>query len=112
MSENSTRWARVCLIAGVMLLAMKVARGDEIDTDGISGRHFRAIEAAMPELARFHLNIEDYWIEVTDWHESILLTFGTKGTPKSWRGCFGEKPCFSVELSRSDLHVVRSQWDR
>jgi hypothetical protein len=47
-----------------------MAWGQEIKREGISGRNFRAIEraieAAMPELARLQLNVEDCWIEVVD----------------------------------------------
>jgi hypothetical protein len=89
-----------------------MAWGQEIKREGISGRNFRAIEAAMPELARHQLNVEDYWIEVVDWQESILVMFGTKDRPPFWRGSFGPKPNYSVELSRDDLRVIGSQFSR
>jgi hypothetical protein len=89
-----------------------MAWGQEINREGISGRNFRAIEAAMPELARLQLNVEDYWIEVVDWQESVLVLFGTKDRPPFTRGSFGPWPNYSVELSRDDLRVIRSQWER
>jgi hypothetical protein len=89
-----------------------MAWGQEIKREGISGRNFRAIEAAMPELARLQLNVEDYWIEVVDWQESVLVLFGTKDRPPFTRGSFGPWPNYSVELSRDDLRVIRSQWER
>jgi hypothetical protein len=112
MSQNFARWALLFLIVCAFPLASNVAWTDDAVSDGISGRHFRAIEAAMPELARNQLKVEDYWIKVVDWNESILVLFGARNRPPGTRGSFGAENSFSVELSRHDLHVKRSQFDR
>jgi hypothetical protein len=77
--------------------------------ESISGRHFRAIEATLPELQKNNLNVEDYWIGVSESDASIVVSFGFKDAPPSYRGSYGPKPNFYVELDKNDLRVMRLQ---
>ena len=79
--------------------------------DTISGRNFRAIEAAIPELERRQLKVEDYHIVVFRLDTSLHVMFvnpeyiSTRPPPKD---CPGSRPCLNVELNFDDLRVIGS----
>ena len=112
MNQKFARVGVLFLIVCAFPLASNLAWTDDAVSDGISGRHFRAIEAAMPELARNQLKVEDYWIKVVDWNESILVVFGARNRPRGTRGSLETENRFSVELDRRDLRVKGSQFER
>jgi len=84
-----------------------------LNLEEISGRHFLAVRAALPELERQQLNVGHYLIRVVDNPTSFSVMFKNKDTPESWRGGSGGKwPDFSVSLSKDDLHVISSAFER
>jgi len=76
----------------------------------ISGRTFRAIEAAIPELERRKLRVEDYHIFVYRADTSLFVLFGSPADNSSGAAlaCPGPKACLRVELSADDLRVIGS----
>jgi hypothetical protein len=80
--------------------------------ESISGRSFRAIQAAIPELERNKLGVEGYRIRVHESGASVFVLFGDPNAPKGLRGSWGDRPAFSVELARDDLRIIRSQFER
>jgi hypothetical protein len=76
----------------------------------ISGRTFRAIEAAIPELERRNLRVEDYRIRVYRTDTSIFVLFGnpSDNSPGGIE-CPGPRPCIRVELVVDDLRVIGSE---
>ena len=82
--------------------------------DRASPQGFRAIEAAIPELERSGLRVDDYQIAVLQIGTSLVVLFSNpeQHTIPGHTGCMGLKPCFSVELRPEDLRVVRSGFSR
>ena len=78
----------------------------------ISGWSFRAIEAAVAELKRHGLNIDDHQIFV--WRKGSLLVvlFGSRADADFFsNGCAGPRPCLTVQLSVEDFRVIRSDYE-
>ena len=84
--------------------------------ESISGRNYRAIQAAVVELARHNLDISRYRITVTETEASLIVTFIDASAPDDPRGQFrgnpGKIPAFSAELKRDNLQVIRSNFIR
>src|SRR5262245_45448497 len=73
----------------------------------ISGRTFRAIEAAVPELERRKLRVEDYRIFVYQAGTSLFVLFGSPADNSSGTVvCPGPRACLRVELRADDLRVI------
>jgi hypothetical protein len=92
--------------------ALTRAKADEFlealanrDFQTISGQNFQAIQAASRELERNNLHIADYQITVLQSKESVFVLFGPPDPHERGNG-------FSVQLRRSDLAVISSQFDR
>jgi len=78
----------------------------------ISGWSFRAIEAAMAELQRHGLNIDDYQIFVWRQGSFLFVLFGSRADADFFKiGCAGPRPCLTVQLSVEDFRVIRSDYD-
>ena len=82
----------------------------------ISGVGYRVIQAAMSEFVRNNLDISRYRITVAERGSSYVVTFidasVTNDAPGYTRGSPGKIPSFSVELSRDDLRLIRSNFVR
>jgi hypothetical protein len=77
----------------------------------ISGRNYRAIEVAIPELERRGLKVDDYHIVVFRMGNVIFVIFGNPDDayrPKT--GCVGPRPCFGVRLNYDDLRIIRAEF--
>jgi len=73
----------------------------------ISGRTFRAIEAAIPELERRQLRVEDYHIFVYKAETSLFVLFRMPADNSSGAiPCPGPRACLRVELRADDLRVI------
>ena len=73
----------------------------------IAGRTFRAIEAAIPELERRKLRVEDYHIFVYQAETSLFVLFGSPADNSSGAiACPGPRACLRVELRANDLRVI------
>jgi hypothetical protein len=80
----------------------------------ISARSFRAIEAAIPELERKGLRVDDYQIVVSRRGNLLFVLFTNRdedGIP-GHTGCMGPHLCFFVELNVDNLRVIRSDFSR
>jgi hypothetical protein len=84
--------------------------------ESISGVSYRVIQAAMSEFVRKNLDITRYRITVAGEGSSYLVTFIDASAPNDpsghMRGNPGKIPAFSVELSRDDLRLIRSNFVR
>jgi hypothetical protein len=76
----------------------------------ISGRHFRAVQATLPELERNKLDVADSRIVIWESGTSVFVVFGDPKAPEGQMGSSGQKPGFSVELARDDLRIIRSDF--
>ena len=83
----------------------------DIGRETISARGFRAIQAAIPELERRKLKVNDYHIVVLQLEASLFVLFVNPehitGGPLP-KGCPGPRRCLSVELRVDDLRVIGS----
>ncbi len=83
-----------------------------VTIDTISGPSLRIVQAAMPEFHRQGLDgIERYKIVVLESQTSFMVLFDDPDAPITQRG---SKPGFGlqVELSRSDLAIIGSNFSR
>jgi len=82
------------------------------EQETISGANFRAVEAAMVELKRLGLSVENYQIFVWRRGSMLFVVFGSPADADLLRiGCAGPIPCLTVQLSVDDLRVIRSDYD-
>jgi len=92
-----------CLIVSLMLCAgaavSPAAEPPPRVNETVSGWSFRAIEAAVTELKRHGLNVDDYQIFVVR-HGSFLVVLFGNPADADWSkiGCAGPRQCLSVQL--------------
>jgi hypothetical protein len=99
-----------------MSVGSQAQPGAEADTDlsrgvAISGRSLRAILAALPELEKRNLKVEDYIVEVSQVHDRIFVYFANPKDVAPGRmhtGCAGPRRCFGVQLAAEDLRIIRA----
>jgi hypothetical protein len=78
----------------------------------VSGWSFRAIEAAVVELKRHGLTIDDYQIFVYRKDSFLVVLFGSRADADFFKiGCAGPRPCLTIQLSVEDFRVIRSDYD-
>jgi hypothetical protein len=88
---------------------LKAPRGETI-----SGRSFRAMQAALPELQRYGLKADDYTIIVTQLGADLVVLFVNPehaSFPHA-TGCVGSRPCFGVALDPTTFKVIRSSFQK
>src|SRR6185295_18197587 len=96
-----------CLIVSLMLCAgaavSPAAEPPPRVNETVSGWSFRAIEAAVTELKRHGLNVDDYQIFVVR-HGSFLVVLFGNPADADWSkiGCAGPRQCLSVQLAVED----------
>ncbi len=79
------------------------------EVGSITGRSFLAIQAAVPELARFGVKVDDHRIVVVDAGASVVVLFEDPETTVFHRGSTERMPGIEVELSREGLRVIGSR---
>lgn len=84
-----------------------VTRHEEVER--ISGQTFAAIQAAVPELARYDLRVLDYSIRVIPDGGNLVVIFSDPDIEPGIKGSGGERPGVEVLLDADDLSVIRSQ---
>jgi hypothetical protein len=100
-------WAATCAFA-----SSSTSADAQILEQSISGRQFLAIQAAIPELERNKLDVTGYQIAVSESGTSVFVTFDNPNRPQGYMGCWGKLPCFSVELGKDDLRIIRAHFVR
>ncbi|WP_157961481.1 hypothetical protein [Microvirga flavescens] len=79
----------------------------------IFASEFLAIRAALPEMERNNIkDIEGYGFFVVERENEISVTIGDPNSPESCRGQCGPKVSFTVRLSKKDLRVLGSNFNR
>ena len=81
----------------------------------ISGRSIRAIQAALPELERRNLALQDYSVSVSELGAFVLVIFGNPedvAPNRRHTGCAGPRVCVGVTLAAEDFRVVRSGFQK
>ena len=79
------------------------------EVDAIAGRSYLAIQAAVPELARFGVKVNDYRIVVLEKGPSIVVLFEDPEKSLYQRGSTERMLGVEVELSRDGLRVISSR---
>jgi hypothetical protein len=105
-----------CLIVSLVLCAgaavSPAAEPPPRVNETVSGWSFRAIEAAVTELKRHGLNVDDYQIFVVR-HGSLLAVLfrDPADAPNlSKIGCVGPRECLTVQLAVEDFRIIRSDY--
>ena len=84
----------------------------------ITPEHFRAIQAALPELEARQLDLSRYRVVVWDEGSSIIVLFLDRTiTDEQWAQIRGSPPppaarSFGVEISRDDYRVLKANFQR
>ena len=81
----------------------------------ISGRSVRAIQAALPELERRNLRVDDYFVSISQLGEFVLVIFGNREDVLSERrhtGCAGPRVCVGVTLAAENFRVISSSFQK
>lgn len=74
----------------------------------ISGKAFAAIQAALPEIARYDLNVMDYNIKVISDGQRLVVIFADPNISPGVKGSGGEQPGVEVLLDIRDLRIISS----
>lgn len=103
--------AAILLVAATLLnsypeISMTDIRNAESDT--VSGNTFAAIQAAVPELARFDLDVTDYIIRVVPDGDHLVVIFSDPAIQPGVKGSGGKLPGVEVVLDPRDLRIVNS----
>src|SRR5262245_61368329 len=103
----------IALLALSIALTTSIAEERPDIQETISGRSFRAIQAAIPELERFTPDVSDYVITVAREGSELVVQFlNPKDTKPEGRGCLGPKPCVAVWVRPDDFRVLYSQLEK
>jgi hypothetical protein len=109
---------RVCaLLLPLCAISIALAKiGDKLGEESMSGRSFRAAQAASREFASNGLDISHYRIVVTErkdaWWVFFIDADVTDEMRLRARGSPGKIPGFEVEVSRDDFKAIRSSFIR
>jgi len=77
-----------------------------------AGASLKWIHVAEPELRRNHLNLDKYMVSVTEEDDSVTVSLLATDAVKGTKGSSGSYPAYAVEISKKDLRVVRSYYQR
>jgi hypothetical protein len=77
-----------------------------------AGASLKWINVAEPELRRNHLNLDKYIVSVTEEGDSVTVSLLATDAVKGTKGSSGSYPAYAVEISKNDLRVVRSYYQR
>jgi hypothetical protein len=78
----------------------------------VSGKTFVAMQAAATEATRNGLDVSKYKILAREAGSSYVVTFDDPERPPTQLGSTARMPTFEVEVSRENLHIVRSHFVR
>jgi hypothetical protein len=76
------------------------------------GASLKWIHVAEPELQRRHLNLDNYVVSIIEEDNSVTVSLLATDAVKGAKGSSGSYPAFAVEISKKDLKVVRSYYQR
>lgn len=113
---------RTRLIVHLPLLAATVIAfpvsvvAQQIQKETISAMHFRAIQAAVPELERRKLNLDDYRITVFEFPKSpssVVVLFHDPNIPLGRHyGSPGPRADFTVEIDKNSFALIKAYFNR
>ena len=78
----------------------------------LPGASLKWIHAAQPEFEREKLDVNRYFITVTEEDNSMSVILNSARLSKETRGDPGPLPGFEVEISKKDMKVIRSNYIR
>lgn len=104
----------ICRAFGFGLLAiagLQLAFAQECDMEMISGNKVSIIVAALPELSKRELDIEEYSVKLFEMPQSTIVIFEPNDADAGEMGS-GSKLTFEVEISKVDRRVLRANFAR
>jgi hypothetical protein len=78
----------------------------------LPGASLKWIRAAQPEIEREKLDVNKYFITVTEEDDSVSVILNSSRLSKETRGDPGPLPGFEVEISKKDMRVIKSNYIR
>ena len=72
----------------------------------ISGRTFRAIEAATVELSRHGLNVEQFQINVETSPKTVVVIFKDPSAPRTQLGGGPNLPAYEVTVDEETMKII------
>jgi hypothetical protein len=78
----------------------------------LPGASLKWIQAARPEIEREKLDVNKYFITVTEEDDSVSVSLNNSRLSKETRGNPGPLPEYEVEISKKDMKVIRRNYFR
>jgi hypothetical protein len=76
------------------------------------GASLKWIHIAEPEFQQKHLDLDNYIVTVVEHEDSMGVMLTSRDSKEETRGSSGTFPNFAVEISKKDMKVIRSSYDR
>ena len=95
-------WAVLCF----SILPLSVSKSQGIHEESISARSYRAIQAAIPELERRKLDINNYRITVVESSASLSVLFHDPEAPPGHERRPGRPPGLSIGLDKVTFEII------
>ena len=77
-----------------------------------AGVALKWIHVAEPELQRRHLKLDKYNVSVIEEEDSVTISLLSTDAVKGTRGSSGSSPAYAVEISKKNMKIVRSYYQR
>jgi hypothetical protein len=105
-------WATVLVISVLGRREVLAQTNDPRVIAEIAGASLKWIHAAEPKLRRRNLDLDKYIVSVIEEGESVTVSLSATDAVKGTRGSSGSSPAYAVEISKKDMKIVRSYYQR
>jgi hypothetical protein len=109
MKKTISRCLPFLVVLCFGLFPLCVSKSQGIQVEAISSRSYHAIQAAMPELERRKLDVNDYRITVVETSSSLSVLFHDPEAPPGHERRPGRPPDLTIGLDKVDFAIIRSQ---
>jgi hypothetical protein len=105
-------WATVLVISVLGRREVFAQSNPPREIADFAGVALKWIHVAEPELQRRHLNLDKYNVSVIEDEDSVTVSLLATDAVKGTRGSSGSSPAYAVEISKKDMKIVRSYYQR
>jgi hypothetical protein len=76
------------------------------------GSALKWVNLAAPEFRRHHLDLDDYKVILIEKRDSMDVLLKSNDDVRGAKGSSGSHPDFDVEISKKDLTIMRSSYEK
>src|SRR5712691_10836532 len=109
MKKTTSRYLPLLVLLCFGLFPLCASKSQAIQVESISSRSYRAIQAAMPDLERRKLDVDNYRITVVETFSSLSVLFHDPEVSPGHERRPGRPPNLTIELDRDNFVIIRSQ---